>query len=204
MRRALVGFFVFSWTVLFVVGLHAQVAPTDTDAYVEGTVRGISNVPRGAVYDVRLGAPVCAHGSSCDSRSLLDGRGSLGPGRNQPDTLDSCTDGDSGTYHSDESNDRIVVTNLSGQGFKEGDTVEIAATVWAWFTGSSDSADFYYAADAENPSWTYVGSVVPSAGGAQRLTQQYVLPAGSLQAVPIAASILRQFSFPKRRPSWTQ
>ncbi len=146
---------------------------------------GISNDPQDAAYDGGLGAPACPCGSSCDSQGLLDGRGNIGPEPNQPNTIDSCTDGGSGTYHSDESNDRIVVTNLSGLGFTEGDTVEVAATVWAWSTGSSDSADFYYTADADNPSWTYIGSVVPPAGGAHTLTQQYVLPAGSLQAVRV-------------------
>ena len=61
--------------------------------------------------------------------------------------------------------------------------MEIAASVWAWSTGTSDAADFYYAADANNPVWTYIGTSTPSAGGAQTLTQQYVLPAGSLQEI---------------------
>ena len=153
----------------------------------EGTSScGISNDPQNAVYDAGLGAPVCACGSSCDSTTLLDSRDNLSPAEpNSPNTLDTCTDGSSGSYHSDESNDRIVVTNLSGTGFTEGDTVEIAATVWAWSTGSSDTADFYYTADANSPSWTYIGSVVPPSGGAHTLTQQYTLPAGSLQAVRV-------------------
>ncbi len=144
------------------------------------------NGPQNAVFDAGLGAPKCAvPGSSCDTQGLVDGRANLGPEPNQPNTLDGCADGTSGTYHSDESNDRVVVRTLDMYDFAEGVTVEVEATVWAWSTGSSDTADFYYAADADNPVWTYIGSVVPSGGGVQVLTRQYTLPAGSLQAVRV-------------------
>ena len=124
-------------------------------------------------------------GSSCDSANLLDGRANLGPESNQPNTLDACTDGTSGSYHSDESNDAIRVSTVDSSDLSEGDVVEIQATVWAWSTGSSDTADFYYAADANNPSWVYIASATPSGGGAQTLTAQYTLPAGSQQAVRV-------------------
>ena len=137
-----------------------------------------------AVYDAGLGAPACATvGSECDSVSLLDGRAGLGPESNQPNTLDSCTDGTSGSYHSDESNDRIIVRTVGGGNFAAGATVEVEATVWAWSTGSNDTLDLYYAADANNPSWVYITSISPSAGGAQTLSAQYTLPSGNLQAV---------------------
>jgi len=144
------------------------------------------NGPQDAVYDAALGAPKCAvPGSECDSTTLLDSRSaSLSPAEpNQPNTLDGCTDGTSGTYHSDESNDRIVVRTLDGLDFAEGATVEVEATVWAWNTGSADTLDLYYAADANSPSWTLITSIVPSSGGANTLTAQYTLPAGSMQAV---------------------
>jgi hypothetical protein len=137
-----------------------------------------------AIYDPDLGAPACATvGSFCDSGTLVDGRASLGPEPNQPNTLDGCADGTSGTYHSDESNDRIFVSTVGGADFAEGSTVQIDATVWAWSTGSSDTLDLYYTADANSPSWNYITSLVPPAGGAQTLSAQYVLPAGELQAV---------------------
>ncbi|MCP4987741.1 MAG: hypothetical protein GY928_17290, partial [Colwellia sp.] len=137
-----------------------------------------------AVYDAGLGTPACATvGSECDSVGLLDGRAGLGPESNQPNTLDSCTDGTSGSYHSDESNDRIVVRTVGGGDFAAGVTVEVEATVWAWSTGSNDTVDLYYAADANSPSWVHIASLSPSAGGAQTLSAQYTLPAGSLQAV---------------------
>ncbi len=143
-----------------------------------------SNGPQDAVYDAGLGAPKCdVAGSECDSNDLLDGRANLGPEVNQPNTLDGCTDGTSGTYHSDESNDRIVVRTLDGGNLTEGVTAEVAVTVWAWSTGSSDTLDLYYTADANSPSWTLLGSFGPGGGGAQTITTQYTLPAGSMQAI---------------------
>ena len=140
-----------------------------------------------AVYDAGLGAPACATvAASCDSTTLLDGRGAVGPEPNPPNTLDGCADGTAGNYHSDESNDRIVVSTLDGADMAEGATVEIEATVYAYSTGASDTADFYYAADANSPNWTYIGSVVSPGGGVQTITQQYTLPAGSLQAVRVS------------------
>ncbi len=142
------------------------------------------NGPQDAVYDAGLGAPKCViAGNECDSVALLDGRDGLGPEPNQPNTLDSCTDGTSGSYHSDESNDRIVVKTLDGYDFSVGATVEIEATVWAWSTGSSDTLDLYYAADANSPSWVYITSIVPPGGGAQPLSATYTLPDSPLQAV---------------------
>ena len=142
------------------------------------------NGPQIAAYDAGLGAPTCSiPGTECDSTSLLDGRANLGPEPNAPNTLDGCTDGTSGSYHSDESNDRIVVRTLDGYDFTEGATVEVSATVWAWSTGSSDTLDLYFTGDANSPNWQLIGSLSPSSGGANTLTTQYTLPAGSLQAV---------------------
>jgi len=143
-----------------------------------------SNGPQTAVYDAGLGAPACSvAGSSCDSTTLLEGRGTVGPESNQPNTLDGCTDGTSGSYQSDESNERIVVSTLDSSDFEAGKTVQVDVTVWAWTTPSADSLDLYYAADANSPSWTFIATLQPSAAGSQTLTATYTLPAGSLQAV---------------------
>ncbi|NJL28324.1 MAG: hypothetical protein HC897_10760, partial [Thermoanaerobaculia bacterium] len=88
-----------------------------------------------------------------------------------------------GHFHSDESNDRIVVSTLDGSNFAPGKTVRIDATVYAWSTGASDHLDLYYAANANSPSWTYIGTVNPSGGGLQTLSATYTLPSGSMQAV---------------------
>jgi hypothetical protein len=144
--------------------------------------------PQTAVYDTTLKAPKCASvGSSCDSgTSLLLGKDTMSGGAepHQPNTINSsCADGTSGTFHSDESNDRIVVSSTNGGALTHGNTVTVTATVWAWNTGSSDSLDLYYAANANSPSWVLIGTIVPSAGGAQAISRTYTLPTGGLQAV---------------------
>jgi leucyl aminopeptidase len=125
-------------------------------------------------------------GSSCDSGpSLLLGKDTMSGGAepNQPNTINnSCADGTSGTFHSDESNDRLMVASASGP-LTHGATVTVTATVWAWNTGSSDSLDLYYAANANSPTWVLIGTIVPSAGGVRTISRTYTLPTGTLQAV---------------------
>lgn len=166
-----------------VTGTSGSLVQTTTIALTVTTAGGAQT----AVYDSTLKAPKCATvGSSCDSGpSLLLGRDTLSGGAepNQPNTINnSCSDGTSGTFHSDESNDRIVVASTGGA-LTHGTTVTVTATVWAWSTGSSDTLDLYYAANANSPSWVLIGSIVPSAGGAQSISRTYTLPTGSLQAV---------------------
>ena len=141
-----------------------------------------------AVYDSTLRAPKCATvGSSCDSgTTLLQGRDTLSGGAesNQPNTINgSCSDGTSGTFHSDESNDRIVVTSTGGGALTHGTTVTVTATVWAYSSFTSDHLDLYYAANANSPTWVLIGTFTPSGSGARSISATYTLPTGSLQAV---------------------
>jgi subtilase family serine protease len=140
-----------------------------------------------AVYSSTLKAPECATvGSSCDSGpSLLLGRDHISGGAepNQPNTINnSCADGTTGVFHSDESNDRIVVTSSSGA-LTHGTTATVTATVWAYAGFSSDALDLYYAANANSPSWVFIKTIVPTQAGAQSLSATFTLPTGSLQAV---------------------
>ncbi len=140
-----------------------------------------------AVYNSTLKAPECSTvGTSCDSGpSLLLGRGTMSGGieTNHPNTINnSCADGNSGTFHSDESNDRIVVTSSSGA-LTHATTATVAATVWAWSGYTSDALDLYYAANANSPSWVLIKTIVPTKAGAQTLSATFTLPTGSLQAV---------------------
>jgi cardiolipin synthase A/B len=143
-----------------------------------------------AVYNSTLKAPECATvGSSCDSGpSLLLGRDTMSGGAepNQPNTINSsCADGKSGTFHSAESNDRIVVASTNGGALTQGNTVTVSATVWTYATSGSseDYLDIYYTANASSPSWVLVKTIAPTATGASTLSTTYTLPAGSLQAV---------------------
>jgi PKD repeat protein len=147
---------------------------------------GSGETPGNAVYDPVLQAPKCASvGPSCDSGpSLLLGRDGVGPEPNQPNTIaDSCADGTGGTFHADESNDRIKVSTLDGSDLAPGKTARIDATVWAWSSTGSDQLDLYYAADATNPSWTFIATRSATATGQQVLSATYTLPGGHLQAV---------------------
>jgi hypothetical protein len=141
-----------------------------------------------AVFDNTLKAPKCVNvGSGCDSGpSLLLGRDTMSGGAepNQPNTINSsCADGTSGTFHSDESNDRIVVSTTDGSTLAAGKTVKVSATVWAYSGFTSDHLDLYYTANANSPTWTLIGTITPPAAGAQTLSANYTLPSGSLQAV---------------------
>src|SRR5712671_5376954 len=141
-----------------------------------------------AVYDSTLKAPKCVNvASGCDSGpSLLLGRDTLAGGSepNQPNTINnSCADGTSGTFHSDESNDRLVVATTDGSAFAAGKTVKVSATVWAYSGFTSDHLDLYYAANASSPTWVLIATITPTAAGAQTLSANYTLPSGSLQAV---------------------
>jgi hypothetical protein len=139
-----------------------------------------------AVFDAALQAPRCSTvGRSCDTGpALVLGRDGDGPEPNQPNTIaDSCADGTSGTFHVDESNDRLAVSTVDGTDFAPGKTVRIDATVWAWSTPSADRLDLFYAANAASPSWTQIATLTPTAAGAQTLSATYTLPAGALQAV---------------------
>ena len=101
----------------------------------------------------------------------------------QPNTISSCADGSSGTFHSDESNDRIVVASTGGGALTHGTSATVTATVWAWSGFTSDSLDLYYAANANSPSWVFIKTIKPTKAGAQTLSTSFTLPTGSLQAV---------------------
>ncbi|MBJ6764184.1 M20/M25/M40 family metallo-hydrolase [Myxococcaceae bacterium JPH2] len=147
----------------------------------------VANTVFTAVYNATLKAPACASvGTACDSGTLLTGRGSMSPAEtNAPNTLagSTCADGASGTFHSDESNDRIKVSSVNGTAFGPGKQVKVEATVWAYSSYTSDKLDLYYAANANSPTWTLIGTLSPTVAGAQTLSATYTLPAGSLQAV---------------------
>jgi hypothetical protein len=153
-------------------------------AQVQVAVNNVQAPVTTAAYDTVLGAPRCASsGASCDSGTLLNGRAGLGPEANAPNTVDTCTDGAGGGYHSDESLDRLKVSTLDGTAIAVGKTIQIDATVWAFGGYSSDFLDLYYAPDASAPSWTFLGTMPAIAAGAHVLSKTYTLAAGSSRAV---------------------
>ncbi|KAL7443021.1 hypothetical protein ACHAXM_008755, partial [Skeletonema potamos] len=164
--------------------------PAPTQPPTQIPTNAFPSGPQTATYDLALKVPKCSFGSSCDSGTLLNGRGTITSGvePNQPNNLNSCGDGISGTYHSDESIDKIVVKRASGgdNDLTEGEVVTIEATVWCWSTGTEDFIDFYYASNVANPVWIQIGQrqTCPG-GGSQVVTATYTLPQGAIQAVRV-------------------
>jgi leucyl aminopeptidase len=159
-----------------------------TSANVGVTVNNTAAGDITAAYDATLRAPRCSTvGRSCTAgTALLNGRDGKGPEPNQPNTLATsaaCADGTSGTYHVDESNDALKVETVDGTAFGAGKQVRITATVYAWSTGTSDRLDLYYAANANSPTWTFIGTFTPPGGGVRTMTATYTLPSGTLQAI---------------------
>jgi len=155
------------------------------NASATSTVTVVVNNPGMAFYDPALKVPKCSEpGPLCDTYFLVDGRAQLGPELHAPNTIaNSCADGIYGTYHREESIDRISVHTLDGSDLQPGKTVQTEVTVWAWSTGSADSLDLYYSADVNEPVWTFLTTMVPPDGGTLTLSAQYTLPQGPLQAV---------------------
>jgi subtilisin family serine protease len=137
-----------------------------------------------AVFDPGLQAPRCnTVGNLCDSFALLNGRGPLGPEPNTPNTInDSCADTTNGTYHVDESVDRIRVVSADGANFATNGTVRVEVGVWG-FSTTSNTVLLYHAADAMNPQWTYLGFKNVFAAGYEVYSWNLVLPQGSNQVV---------------------
>jgi hypothetical protein len=139
-----------------------------------------------AIFDPGQQAPRCPGvvGRSCDTGTLVTGRGLAGSEPNQPNTVNaSCADGEGGAR--DGSNDRVRVATLDGTPFAPGKTVRVTATVRARTDFAQDAADFFYAADGSNPAWIHLGTSVPPAAGPQTLTATYDLPRGTVQAVRV-------------------
>jgi hypothetical protein len=178
-----------SWNTTGLTGTRSlQAVAVDTvgnSAYSAYVTVSTPAPPPGASYDTTLRTLSCAAvGNTCDSTSFFTGRASLGPEQNAPNTIGgTCADGTGGSYHSDESLDRLRVFTRDGTNFRAGGVVTIEATVWAWSSNTSDQLDLYYAADARNPTWVLLTTLTPSVSGASTLTATYTLPAGSLQAI---------------------
>jgi hypothetical protein len=142
-----------------------------------------------AAFDKEFHAPRCddAVAGSCDTGALVRSRAVGGREPNASNTLaGACEDGP--VFPSKDmatAVDRIVVATVGGDPFTRGMDVRIGASVVASSEPSADAVDFYYAADARQPQWTLIETVVPTAPGPQELSTTYRLPAGALQAVRV-------------------
>lgn len=153
--------------------------------------------PDDATFDAALGVPACRTVSvRCASGPLLDGRAGLGPEANAANTLlpacpdggttcqrQACADGAAGTYHVDESLDRLEVRTVDGGPFAVGKVVEVTARAFSYTAFASDALDLWFAPDATAAVWTYLGTLPSAGAGEQTYTYRYTLPAGTLQAL---------------------
>ncbi len=162
--------------------LTARAYDASDNARTSAAVTVTSTAEGNASQDPLLRVPVCASvGSRCDTTTLVRGREHVGPERNQPNTLyGSCADGYGGVYLDSESIERILVTRVDGTPFAPGKRVRLAVNVWASW---GSILDLYAASDATNPTWVYLTSLKAETRGQQVLSTEYVLPAGTLQAV---------------------
>ena len=117
-----------------------------------------------------------------------DNQPNTGQESNQPNTInDSCTDGTSGTYQTDESLERIRIYTDNNGDFAASSEVTVEATVIAYSGGfAADRALFFYAPNGLDPLWTHFGTLTPTKVGLNVLSAQYTLPAGAVQAVRVA------------------
>ncbi|HYI00394.1 Ig-like domain-containing protein [Hyalangium sp.] len=138
-----------------------------------------------ASHDAHFQAPAClTPANSCDTGTLVNGRGPLGPEANAPNTLfSSCADGTAGEYHDAASLDQVRIYTEDGGGFLPNKKVTVKATVFA--TGNTnDRLVLYYAPDANAPQWTHVGTVQPTHYGSHVLSKTFYLSAGAeVQAI---------------------
>jgi len=79
----------------------------------------------------------------------------------------------------------ITVSTVEGGPLQAEAMVVIEAKVWAWQDGSADTADFYYAADANDPAWQHIRSRGAGGFNLRTLKVEYELPVGALQAVRV-------------------
>jgi trimeric autotransporter adhesin len=127
-------------------------------AYSAATSFTTANVctPLIASYNTTNRAPTCAAGCGCDSgATLVNGRGAMSGGvePNYPNTLGgTCADGSSGSYHVDESIDRVLIRTTDQGNFTPGKQVTVTVTAWCY--SSSDKLDLYYTTNVSTPSWT--------------------------------------------------
>jgi|GEM_PF-3248971 len=130
-----------------------------------GTNYTITLTPEDPGY-AESGAIMCYTSPCVAGSDLLMSRDNLDtPEPNFPNTIDTCTDGTSGSYKSDESIENITVTDLNSTYFRVGDTVKVEIWAYCYGSGSYDNINFVYANNTSEPVWKVVDYVDPCPGG---------------------------------------
>jgi hypothetical protein len=137
--------------------------------------------PLAASFNTTHQAPTCSAGCGCDTGStLVNGRGTMSGGvePNYPNTLkDSCADGNSGSYHVDESIDRMALKSTDEGTLTPGKSVKLDITAWCY--SSSDKLDLYYTTNptAATPTWNTLATSLscPSTRGVYVFSHTFTL-----------------------------
>lgn len=159
--------------------------------------------PSNATYDAAAGAPRCGPGWYCDSGALLDGRATLGPEPDAPNTVDRCADGTAGAYHVDESIDRVKVLAADGVPLRAGTTGTVEVTVFAGQSFGNDRVYLYLSNGIAPAAWSYVTTLQPTKAGAQVLTAPLPLGAAGTKAVRVRVARVSSLSAPSPAPCGT-
>ncbi|WXH27150.1 hypothetical protein WA016_01061 [Myxococcus stipitatus] len=138
-----------------------------------------------ATYDATLKTGRCSTAQpSCDSGMFYEGRGTMHPEAQHPNTLNnSCADGSSVSlgYLKDASIERVRVMTVDRSTLAAGKTVRVEVSARA--SGAGEQLEIFTASNAASPTWVSLGTTsLPSAGFAW-VTKTYTLPSGAQQAV---------------------
>jgi bacterial leucyl aminopeptidase len=135
--------------------------------------------PLMATYDSFFKTPSCtAASSSCDSGTLLNGRGPTES--HQPNTIfSSCADG-TGSAGAFDNGQRIVVRTPDGSPLAAGKSVEILVQ-WTGIGSSANQIVVWHAPDANQAVWTVLSTLGGSSTSSA--TVSFTLPSGTLQAI---------------------
>lgn len=144
--------------------------------------------PGQAAFSGALGVPACdSVGSSCDTGSLVSGRGPVGPELNHPNTLGgTCVDGALGSDPGAKSLEQLKVFTLDGSPLNAGKRVRLKASFKKGYNYAGHMVEFFHAPDANAPVWTMIASIMPHGyyEDGQEVETDFVLPAGTqLQAI---------------------
>ncbi|WP_224245000.1 endopeptidase [Hyalangium gracile] len=129
--------------------------------------------PSTAIYNPNFKTPYCASGCGCDTGTLVRGRGSMygGVESNRPNTLGgTCADGNAGTFHVDESIDKLVLKSVDRSTIMPGTALKLDVSVWC--QSGTDRVDLYYTTNAASPSWTPLVTGLACTGSGPKVFSQ--------------------------------
>ena len=148
--------------------------PLNPDIY-HGAQERCNNIDDDCDTEIDDDNACCEYSPCIASSDMIRSRDNIGgvPEPNQPNTIDGCPDGTSGTYMSDESLENITITDLNGSRFEPGNTVRVDITTHCF--GVYDNLNFVYANDSQTPSWKVMDTQNCNGSGFENFSTTFVL-----------------------------